>query len=203
MGKNERKDILAMYLQAAYSQPVSVENSLLLALQWCGSQDNIVPIFRRQLFWVAGVDFGEVYAEIRHPKTWQRAIETATDTRGFFTHFPYKGSGEYLPTIRAFEESVRLFGKLPQVYRSLRKKDFNAVAGCSGDPEINIEYLAGEVSRIVVDGGKFEFPNAKSAVDHLRSATVGFTLNSESPVDSLEAMIYSYRPLPKNNSWNV
>ncbi|MBI4472787.1 MAG: hypothetical protein HY646_08980 [Acidobacteria bacterium] len=159
--------------------------------------------FAGRLFLVAGVDFGEVYADIRHPQTWQRAIETATDTKRFFTHFPYKGSGEYLPTVRAFEESVRLFGKLPQVYRSLRKKDFNAVAGCFGNPEINIEYMAGEISRIVIDGGKFEFPNAKSAVDHLRSATVGCTLSSETPVDSLEALIYSYRPLPSNNSWNV
>lgn len=48
LDKNERNDILAMYLQAAYSQPVSVENSLLLALQWCGSRDNLVPVFRRQ-----------------------------------------------------------------------------------------------------------------------------------------------------------
>src|SRR6266700_1649558 len=92
--KDTRQNILGRYLQAAYSRPVSVENSLLLALQWCGTQDNLVPIFRRQLFLVAGVDFGEIYARIRHPQTFQRAIETATDAKGFFTHFPEKGSGE-------------------------------------------------------------------------------------------------------------
>lgn len=169
--------------------------------------DNMVPIFRRQLFLVAGVNFGEVNVEIRHPQTFQGTIEIATDAKGFFTHFPEKRSGEYLPTERAFDESFRLFGKLPQVYRSLRKKDFDAEAGCSDDPKISIEYLGGEISRVVVVGedGKIEFPDAKKAVRYLRSKFLydRLPLDLDAPVNSLEAMIYWYRPLPTNDSWDV
>ena len=207
-GKGSQREIRDLYLAKAYSQPVSVQNSLLLAMQWCATQDDMVPIFRRQLFLVAGVDFGEINAEIRHPQTFQRAIETATDAKGFFEHFPGRGSGEYLPTNLAFAESIRLFGKLPQVYRSLRKKDFDAEAICSSDnPKISIEYLGGEISGVVVVGedGRIEFPDAKKAVDYLRSKFLynGLPLDSDAPVNSLEAMIYGYRPLPANDSWNV
>jgi hypothetical protein len=81
------------------------------------------------------------------------------------------------------------------------------VAGCSDDPKISIEYLAGEIGAVVIVGedGRIEFPDAKKAVRYLRSKFLydGLPVDADAPVDSLEAMIYSYRPLPTNDSWNV
>ena len=58
---------------------------------------------------------------------------------------------------------------------------------------------------IVGEDGAIEFPDAAKAVRYLRSKFLydKLPVDSDAPVDSLKAMIYSYRPLPANDSWNI
>jgi len=85
------RKIQDLYIAARHRQPESLINSLLLAVQYCGSADAPAPLYRRQLFFVASVHLED--PNTTHPMSFQRTIETASDDYIFFEHFGKNRSG--------------------------------------------------------------------------------------------------------------
>ena len=100
----------------------SIEQYLLHAALLCGLGPQSNGVYRLQLFFVANRDLGSRH----HQNDFQRAIETAVDSKGLFANFGGKGSGEYALTPAGYATAVDQFGVPGAAYAPTLKDSFKA-----------------------------------------------------------------------------
>lgn len=159
----------------------SIEQYLLHAALRCGLVPGANAAYRLQLFLVANRDFGSKH----HQNDFQRALETAVDTKGLFSNHEGKGSGEYALTREGFEAATNQFGEVQAAYVPMLKDSFRAsMRGTVGKVDIRI---ATRGTKSTVFFGGEQLRSAKEACRRLElSAGVSLPTQGDSAVRVLQ-----------------
>ncbi len=113
----------------------SIEQYLLHAALLCSLGPSSNSAYRLQLFLVANRDL----ASRNHQNDFQRAIETAVDSKRLFTNIGGKGSGEYALTAGGCGAAVDQFGVVSAAYAPASKEFFKAtIRGTVGKMAVKI-----------------------------------------------------------------
>jgi hypothetical protein len=142
---------------------LSLDDQLLRSAKLCGMQADNKPIYRLQLFLVANRELGST----NHQNDFQRAIETAVDTRGYFSNHEGKGTGEYLLTPQGEREANRRFVNVSPMYTPKTKNDFLCtLRGEVAGTKIEIRTMTGR-SSVFFNGQRVR--SSKEACSRLES----------------------------------